>query len=118
MFTVLTAPDESAGFSRITLSQIALRKETVDIASVVQRVLEQSAPQMRAREQTVEVELPFTPISLEADLCACSRLSATFSTMPRNTHRPAAGSLQLDAATWLRRNQSSASEYGRWLGHA
>lgn len=59
--------DDLLDVSRITLSQIELRKESVDVAAAVQRVAEQNAPQVRAREQTLDLELADTPVLVHGD---------------------------------------------------
>ncbi len=59
--------DDLLDVSRITRGKIALRKEVVDLASVVNRVVEAIRPLIDDRQQQLTVDLPPEPLRLEAD---------------------------------------------------
>jgi CheY-like chemotaxis protein len=59
--------DDLLDVSRITRGKIQLRKETVDLASVVERTVEATRPLIQDRRQTLSVDLPPEPVRLEAD---------------------------------------------------
>jgi two-component system CheB/CheR fusion protein len=59
--------DDLLDVSRITLSQIALRKEPIDVVAAVQRTVEQHESSVRARGQSIALELPGASIFAEAD---------------------------------------------------
>jgi PAS domain S-box-containing protein len=59
--------DDLLDVSRITRGKIELRKEVVDLASVVERTVEAAGPLIEDRRQELTVELPPEPVRLEAD---------------------------------------------------
>src|SRR5262249_58537722 len=59
--------DDPLEVSRITRGKIALRKEAVDLARVVERTVEATRPLIEDRQQTLTVDLPPEPVRLEAD---------------------------------------------------
>jgi PAS domain S-box-containing protein len=59
--------DDLLDVSRITRGKIALRKEVVDLAWVVNRVVEAIRPLIDDRQQQLTVDLPPEPLCLEAD---------------------------------------------------
>jgi CheY-like chemotaxis protein len=59
--------DDLLDVSRITRGKIELRKEVIDLASVVERTLEATRPIIDDRRQTLTVDLPPEPVRLEAD---------------------------------------------------
>jgi PAS domain S-box-containing protein len=59
--------DDLLDVSRITRGKIELRKEVVDLASVVSRTVETSRPLIEDRHQELTVDLPPEPVCLEAD---------------------------------------------------
>src|SRR5690242_13132473 len=59
--------DDLLDVSRITRGKIELRKEAVDLASVVQRTVEAIRPLVEDRQQTLTVDLLPEPVRLEAD---------------------------------------------------
>jgi PAS domain S-box-containing protein len=59
--------DDLLDVSRITRGKIELRKETVDVTSIVARSVESVRPFIDARRQVLAVSLPRTPIYLEGD---------------------------------------------------
>ncbi len=59
--------DDLLDVSRITRGKIELRKEVVDLASVVSRTVETARPLFEDRRQELTVDLPPEPVRLEAD---------------------------------------------------
>jgi signal transduction histidine kinase len=59
--------DDLLDVSRITRGKIELRKEIVDLASVVDRTLETTCPLIEDRRQQLTVDLPPESLRLEAD---------------------------------------------------
>jgi signal transduction histidine kinase/CheY-like chemotaxis protein len=59
--------DDLLDVSRITRGKIELRKEAVDLASLVQRTVEATCPLIEDRQQELTVDLPPEPVRLEAD---------------------------------------------------
>jgi PAS domain S-box-containing protein len=59
--------DDLLDVSRITRGKIELRKEAVDLASVVERTVEAIRPLIEDRRQELTVDLPPEPVRLEAD---------------------------------------------------
>src|SRR5262249_13965643 len=59
--------DDLLDVSRITRGKIELRKEAVDLASVVDRTVEAIRPLIEDRHQELTVDLPPQPVRLEAD---------------------------------------------------
>jgi signal transduction histidine kinase len=59
--------DDLLDVSRITRGKIELRKEVIDLASVVERTVETTRPLIEDRRQTLTVDLPPEPVHLEAD---------------------------------------------------
>jgi signal transduction histidine kinase/CheY-like chemotaxis protein len=59
--------DELLDVSRISRGKIQLRKESLELATVVQRAAEAAYPLVKARQHVLSIELPSEPIWLEAD---------------------------------------------------
>ena len=59
--------DDLLDVSRITRGKIELRKEVVDLASVVDRAVEATRPLIEDRRHELTVDLPPEPVRLEAD---------------------------------------------------
>ncbi|HEV7803219.1 MAG TPA: CheR family methyltransferase, partial [Burkholderiales bacterium] len=59
--------DDLLDVSRITLSQIDLRKARVDVADLVRDVLEQNACYLEARNQSIDVTLPDSRVYVDGD---------------------------------------------------
>jgi signal transduction histidine kinase len=59
--------DDLLDVSRITQGSIRLRKEAVDLGTVVERAVEATRSLIDSRAHALEVELPTDPIHLEAD---------------------------------------------------
>jgi PAS domain S-box-containing protein len=59
--------DDLLDVARITRGKIQLRKETLDLATVVARAIETSRPLIEARRHELTISLPDTPVRLLAD---------------------------------------------------
>jgi len=59
--------DDLLDVSRITRGQINLRKQTLELADVVDQAVEASRPLLEARRHRFEVQIPDEPIFVEAD---------------------------------------------------
>ena len=59
--------DDLLDIGRITHGKVVLRKEAVDLVTVMQGVLENTRSSCEARELKLELELPEAPVVLEAD---------------------------------------------------
>jgi PAS domain S-box-containing protein len=59
--------DDLLDISRISSGKLELRKEPVDLASVVESALELARPLIEAKQHALHIELPAEPLWLEAD---------------------------------------------------
>jgi two-component system CheB/CheR fusion protein len=59
--------DDLLDVSRITLSQIELKRERVDIAAIARRVAEQHEGAVRAKQQSLAVDVPQQPAFVDGD---------------------------------------------------
>jgi len=73
--------DELLDVSRITLDKIELRKQSMDVAHVIEAAVETSRPFVEARRHTLEVLLPPEPLVVDADPV---RLSQVFANLLNN----------------------------------
>ena len=73
--------DDLMEVSRLTRGKIALRKEAVDLTSVIEAAVEMSRPLMDAAGHELSVELPTEPVTVEAD---ATRLTQVFSNLLNN----------------------------------
>jgi signal transduction histidine kinase len=86
--------DDLLDVSRVSRGRIELRREVVDLASVLAHAVETSTPLIDSRRHTLTVDLPAEPIYLPADL---SRLSQVVSNLLNN----AAKYMQEGGRIWL-----------------
>ncbi len=73
--------DDLLDMSRITSGKLAVRKQTVDLASVVQSAVDTARPLFDDRKQTLNIELPGQPVYLQADPV---RLAQVFANLLNN----------------------------------
>jgi PAS domain S-box-containing protein len=59
--------DDLLDVSRVMRGKIVLRKESIDLASIVARAVETVQPLIDAQAHTLKIELPSEPLPLEAD---------------------------------------------------
>ena len=67
--------DDLLDVNRITTGKILLRREPVELAAVLERAIESSAPLLEQRRHRLETTLPSVPLIVEAD---ATRLSQCF----------------------------------------
>ncbi|MEW6268394.1 MAG: alpha/beta fold hydrolase [Thermodesulfobacteriota bacterium] len=87
--------DDLLDVSRITRGRIELKKEVVDLVTVVGRAVEASRPLIDARKQHLEIALPSEPLRVEGDV---TRLSQVLSNLLHN----AAKYTEEGGHVWLR----------------
>ena len=73
--------DDLLDVSRITSGKLVIRKQTVELETVIQNAVDTAKPVLDDRKQTLEVDLPLQPIYLHADAV---RLSQVFSNLLNN----------------------------------
>jgi CheY-like chemotaxis protein len=73
--------DDLVDVSRITRGKLELRKERVDLATVLQIAVEINRPLLESKQQHVKVELPGEPLLVEADT---TRLAQVFVNLLNN----------------------------------
>ncbi|MFL6232158.1 MAG: ATP-binding protein [Thermoanaerobaculia bacterium] len=73
--------DDLLDVSRITQGSIRLRKEVVDLGTIVQRAVEGNRPLIESRAHTLSLGLPAEPVRLEAD---ATRLEQVISNLLNN----------------------------------
>ena len=88
--------DDLLDISRITRDRIELRKERVDLATVVKTAVETSRPLMKSAGHELTVTLPGQPVFLHADP---TRLSQIFSNLLNNSakYTEPGGEIQIEA---------------------
>jgi CheY-like chemotaxis protein len=73
--------DDLLDVSRIVQGKVAVKPETLHLATLIERSVEASSPRLGAREQVLDVVLPREPIELEGDSV---RLSQVLSNLINN----------------------------------
>ena len=88
--------DDLLDVSRITRDQLTLKKERIELASVVQLAVETCQPHCEREAQELRVLLPPTPVYLQADLV---RLAQVFGNLLNNASKftPRGGRIELVA---------------------
>lgn len=88
--------DDLLDVSRITQGRIALRKERVDLHTIIDRAVETSRPLIDARKHRLTLALPSAPIEVEGDLV---RLAQALSNLLNNAakYTPSGGDIRLTA---------------------
>jgi CheY-like chemotaxis protein len=96
--------DDLMDVSRITRGKIELRKERVELASVVRSAIETASPLIEQRRHRLDVSIPHDPIYVDADAV---RLSQVFANLLNN----AAKYTDDGGHLWLivRRNETSVT---------
>jgi signal transduction histidine kinase/CheY-like chemotaxis protein len=103
--------DDLLELSRITRGQIELRRQPVELASVIHAAVETSEPLIRAGHHTLEIDLPASPLWLDADPV---RLSQVFSNLLNNAakYMDDGGHIQLQARCDEDNVQVSVRDHG------
>jgi CheY-like chemotaxis protein/two-component sensor histidine kinase len=88
--------DDLLDLSRITRNQLELRKERVELADVIQHAVEACGPQIESLHHEFKVDLPSTPIHLNADPV---RLAQVFHNLLHNAckYTPSKGLISVSA---------------------
>ncbi len=76
--------DDLLDLSRLSRNKVALRKEWVDLQTIISSAVETSRPLIDAQRQELTIALPDSPIPIEADL---TRLAQVFSSLLNNAAR-------------------------------
>ena len=76
--------DDLIDVSRITRGNVQLRKEPLDLATVIEAAIETSRPLIEAAEHVLDVRLPSAPLIVDADPM---RLAQVFSNLLNNAAR-------------------------------
>lgn len=76
--------DDLLDVSRITRNKLELRKELVNLATIVHRAVEMSRPVIESMGHELTVSLPQAPVQLEADV---TRLAQVFQNLLNNAAR-------------------------------
>jgi len=86
--------DDLLDISRITRGKVELRRERIDLASIVRSSIETSRPLITAAQHQLEVHLPEAPIELDADP---ARLAQVFGNLLNNAakYTPAQGRISI-----------------------
>jgi two-component system, sensor histidine kinase len=89
--------DDLLDVSRITSGKLTVRKQAVELASVVQSAVDTARPLLDERKHTLTLELPAQPVYLQADPV---RLSQVFSNLLNNAakYSEPGGDVKLSAA--------------------
>ena len=88
--------DDLLDISRITRDKLELRKQDVELGSIINSAIEASRPGIHAAGLRLQVSLPDEPVRLHADP---ARLAQVFSNLLNNAAKftPSGGLIQLDA---------------------
>jgi PAS domain S-box-containing protein len=76
--------DDLMDISRITRNRLELRRETVELAQIVEDAVETSRPLIDERGHTLDLQLPGQPVFLDGD---ATRLAQVFSNLLNNAAR-------------------------------
>ena len=66
--------DDLMDVSRITRGQLTLRKERIDLRSIIESAVETAQPQLTTAGVTLSLEIPETPLLLDADATRISQV--------------------------------------------
>jgi len=72
--------DDLLEVSRITRGLVAVRREVIDLAAVVQAAVDTSAPAIAASEHRLTVDLPDTPVTVRGDAVRLTQVFANLLT--------------------------------------
>jgi len=90
--------DDLMDVSRITRGQLTLRRERVDLRSIIETAVETAQPQMTSAQVTLTMDLPPHPLTLDAD---ATRISQVFMNLLTNAAKftPQGGEVFITAKT-------------------
>jgi CheY-like chemotaxis protein/two-component sensor histidine kinase len=103
--------DDLLDVSRITRGKLELKRQRVQLASVVETALETARPLLDERRQRVTTDLPATPVWLDADPLRLAQILANLLTNAAKYSEPG-GRVDLRASTDAGRLSISVSDTG------
>ena len=108
--------DDLLDVSRITRGLINLHRETVDLASVLNRAVESSRPIIDARRHELKIHLPDEPLYVDADPV---RLAQVFWNLLNNAakYTPQGGRITVHVETTTSRTPPSSEPHHDLIGH-
>lgn len=95
--------DDLLDVARITQGKIALRKSSVELNPLVERVVDTLRPFIEERRQTISVALPDTTVFLEAD---STRLSQVLTNLIHNSAKFTEPGGRIDVSVGIERNEA------------
>jgi PAS domain S-box-containing protein len=103
--------DDLLDVSRITRGKLELKRQRVQLASVVETALETARPLLDERRQRVTTDLPATPVWLDVDPLRLAQILANLLTTAAKYSEPG-GRVDLRASTVAERLSISVSDTG------
>ena len=103
--------DDLMDVSRITRGQLTLRRERIELRRIVESAVETAQPQMTSAKVTLTVDLPPTPLYLDAD---ATRISQVFLNLLTNAAKftPHGGEVSITAKTHVDRVSVTVRDTG------
>ena len=103
--------DDLMDVSRITRGQLTLRRDRVDLRSIIETAVETAQPQMIAAQVTLTVDLPSQTLTLDAD---ATRISQVFLNLLTNAAKftPQGGQVWITAKTHVDRVSITVRDTG------
>jgi PAS domain S-box-containing protein len=103
--------DDLMDVSRITRGQLTLRRERVDLKTIIDSAVETALPQMHSGKVTLTVDLPEQPLYLDAD---STRISQVFLNLLTNAAKftPQGGAVTVSIKTHLDRVSVTVRDSG------
>ena len=103
--------DDLMDVSRITRGQLTLRRERVDLRSIIESAVETAQPQMASAQIKLNVDLPPHPLTLDADT---TRIAQVFLNLLTNAAKftPQGGEVTLTAKTHVDRVSVTVRDTG------
>ena len=103
--------DDLMDVSRITRGQLTLRRDRVDLRSIIESAVETAQPQMTAAQVKLIVDLPPHPLTLDAD---ATRISQVFLNLLTNAAKftPHGGEVTITAKTHVDRVSVTVRDTG------
>ena len=103
--------DDLMDVSRITRGQLTLRKERVDLRSIIESAVETAQPQLTGAGVTLTIEIPQTPLMLDAD---ATRISQVVLNLLTNAAKftPSGGQVSVIAKAQLERVAVTVKDSG------
>jgi len=103
--------DDLMDVSRITRGQLTLRRERVELRTIIESAVETAQPQMNSAKVTLTVDLPPQPLYLDAD---ATRISQVFLNLLTNAAKftPHGGEVSITARTHVDRVSVTVRDSG------